>query len=294
MSKGKKQALGRGLSALLKDPDSIISANDKNAKELMSNIVEVDLEDIRPNSSQPRTNFKEEPIKELANSIKELGLIQPITVRKVSVKTYEIISGERRYKASKMIGLTKIPVYIRLADDQESLEMALVENIQREDLDPIEIALTYKRLIEEVNLTQEKLSERVGKKRPTITNYLRLLKLNPIIQSGMRDGFLSMGHGRALINVENVKDQLAIYEKIVKDDISVRKVEEIIQNLNKSNKPVILEEKSAPFANNSISDFTTFFETKVKIKVTGKNKGQIIIPFNSEKDFSKLAQKIQK
>ncbi len=199
----KKQALGRGLSALLKDPENDIrSVADKNADKVVGNIVELDLDSISVNPFQPRSNFNDEALQELASSIRELGVIQPITVRKTEFNKYQLVSGERRYRASKMVGLETIPAYIRIANDQESLEMALVENIQREDLDPIEIALSYQRLIEEIELTQEKLSDRVGKKRSTITNYLRLLRLDPIIQTGMRDGFISMGHGRALVKVE--------------------------------------------------------------------------------------------
>ena len=210
----KKQALGRGLSALLKDPSNDISSvNDKNADKVIGNIVELELGDIEMNPFQPRTSFNEESLRELASSIKELGVIQPITVRKLGFNSYQLVSGERRFRASKSIGLKTIPAYIRIANDQESLEMALVENIQRQDLDPIEIALSYQRLIDEIQLTQEQMSERVGKKRSTIANYLRLLKLDPIIQTGMRDGFISMGHGRAIINIEDQSVQLDIYEK---------------------------------------------------------------------------------
>ena len=190
----KKQALGRGLSALLKDPSNdISSASDKNADKVIGNIVELDLESIEINPFQPRTQFNEETLVELGMSIKELGVIQPITVRKIEFNKFQLVSGERRLRASKAIGLQTIPAYIRIANDQESLEMALVENIQRQDLDPIEIALSYQRLIDEINLTQEQMSSRVGKKRSTITNYLRLLKLDPIIQTGIRDGFISVG-----------------------------------------------------------------------------------------------------
>jgi ParB family chromosome partitioning protein len=216
----KKQALGRGLSALLKDPDNDIkSVADKNADKLVGNIIELDIESIEINPFQPRTNFNEDTLQELAKSIKELGVIQPITVRKLDFNKYQLISGERRLRASKLIGLKTIPSYIRLANDNESLVMALVENIQRHDLDPIEVAISYQRLIEEIKLTQEELSERVGKKRSTITNYLRLLKLDPIIQTGMRDGFISMGHGRALINIDNQDAQSDIYHKVVTQNL---------------------------------------------------------------------------
>jgi len=222
----KKQALGRGLSALLKDPSNDIqSVQDKNADKVIGSIIELDLESIEVNPFQPRTNFSEESLLELASSIRELGIIQPITVRKSGFNKYQLVSGERRYRASKLVGLETIPAYIRIANDQESLEMALVENIQRQDLDAIEIALSYQRLIDEINLTQEQMSERVGKKRSTITNYLRLLKLDPIIQTGIRDGFISMGHGRAIINIEDQKIQLDIYESILAKQLSVRDTE---------------------------------------------------------------------
>ena len=216
----KKQALGRGLSALLKDT----SSNVKDNHDIVGNIIEVALETIQVNPYQPRTYFDEDSLNELATSIRELGVIQPITVRKLG-DTYQLVSGERRFRASKLIGNKTIPAYIRTANDQEMLEMALVENIQRKNLDPIEIALSYQRLIDEIQLTQESLSARVGKKRSTVANYLRLLKLDPILQTGMRDGFISMGHGRALINVSDSNDQLSIYKKILKDKLSVRQTE---------------------------------------------------------------------
>jgi len=244
----KKQALGRGLSALLKDPDNDIkSVEDKNADKVVGNIIELDIESIAINPFQPRTNFNEETLQELAKSIKELGVIQPITVRKLDFNTYQLISGERRLRASKLIGLKTIPAYIRLANDNESLVMALVENIQRHDLDPIEVAISYQRLIEEIKLTQEELSERVGKKRSTITNYLRLLKLDPIIQTGMRDGFISMGHGRALINIDNQDVQSDIYQKVVLQNLSVRETEALVKNYQDSLKP----KTEKPAKNNS-------------------------------------------
>ena len=226
----KKQALGRGLSALLKDTSNLNSASDRNAGEIVGNIVEIELGHIQVNPYQPRTYFNEEALRELASSIRELGVIQPITVRKVG-NTFQLVSGERRFRASKLVGKSTIPAYIRIANDQEMLEMALVENIQRKNLDPIEVALSYQRLIEEIQLTQEELSTRVGKKRSTVTNYLRLLKLDPILQTGMRDGFISMGHGRALINIENSDDQLAIYERILREQLSVRQTEKLVKIL---------------------------------------------------------------
>ena len=231
----KGQRLGRGLGALLPSED-IQSASDTNADKLIGNVLELPLDQITENPYQPRTVFSEEALSELASSIKELGVIQPITVRKIDTQKYELISGERRWRASKMAGLTTIPAFIRIANDEESLMMALVENIQRQDLDPIEVALSYNRMIEELNLTQEQMSERVGKKRSTITNYLRLLKLDPIIQTGIRDGFISMGHGRALINIEDKEQQLELYNRIVAQDLSVRDTEQAVQQLKNPQK----------------------------------------------------------
>src|SRR5699024_7480005 len=217
----RKQALGRGLSALLNDPkEEVKSVEDKNADKIVGTIVELEVDSIEVNPFQPRTSFNEETLQELATSIRELGVIQPITVRKISRNKFQLVSGERRFRASKLVGLKTIPAYVRIANDQESLEMALVENIQRQDLDPIEIALSYERLIQEIELTQEALSERVGKNRSTIANYLRLLKLDPIVQTGMRDGFISMGHGRALVNIQDMHTQLEIYEKIIDQSLS--------------------------------------------------------------------------
>lgn len=213
---------------MLKDPNNDIqSISDKNAEKVVGNVIELDLDSIEVNPFQPRTHFDDEALQELASSIRELGIIQPITVRKTGFDSYQLVSGERRYRASRLIGLETIPAYIRIANDQESLEMALVENIQRRDLDPIEIALSYQRLIEEVELTQERLSARVGKKRSTITNYLRLLKLPAPIQTAMKEGSLSMGHGRTLVSVEDAEEQLRIYHRIVDRGLSVRDTEEL-------------------------------------------------------------------
>lgn len=288
----KKQALGRGLSALLKDgADDIMSAKDKNAEKLVGNILEIDIQAIEENPFQPRTNFNEEALRELAASIKELGVIQPITVRKLSGNKFQLVSGERRFRASKMIGLESIPAYIRIANDQEMLEMALVENIQRSDLDPIEIALSYQQLIEEIQLTQEELSKRVGKNRSTVTNYMRLLKLDPIIQTGIRDGFLTMGHGRALINMDDQQKQLEIYKSIIQNNLSVRQTEELVRNF-KENKSAVSKKK----ANIEIPDFITdseqeineYFGQKVEFKLTGNSKGKMVIPFHSKEDFLRI------
>src|SRR6478672_1549933 len=246
----KKQALGRGLSALLKDPENDIkSITDKNADKVVGSIVELDIAAIEINPFQPRTHFNEDALQELASSIRELGVIQPITVRKNDFNKYELISGERRLRASKIGGLTTIPSYIRIANDQDSLTMALVENIQRHDLDPIEIALSYQRLIDEIQLTQEQMSDRVGKKRSTIANYLRLLKLDPVIQTGIRDGFISMGHGRAIINIDDHDVQADIYQKIVSKNLSVRDTEALVKQYHDGQKPkTAIKTKSATFS----------------------------------------------
>ncbi|WP_298480461.1 ParB/RepB/Spo0J family partition protein [uncultured Maribacter sp.] len=287
----KKQALGRGLSALLKDPENDIqSASDKNADKVVGNIVELDITTIEVNPFQPRSYFNDEALSELATSIKELGVIQPITVRKLDFNKYQLVSGERRFRASKLINLQTIPAYIRIANDQESLEMALVENIQRQDLDPIEIALSYQRLIDEIELTQEKLSDRVGKKRSTIANYLRLLKLDPIIQTGIRDGFLSMGHGRTLVNIEKKEDQIALYEKIVGQSLSVRETEKAVKAYQNGSSTTAKKPKSnAPaFITKEISNFSEHLSVKVDIKHTTGNKGKITIPFTSKEEFERI------
>lgn len=293
----KKQALGRGLSALLKDPENNIqSVDDKNADKVVGNIIELEIEVIEINPFQPRSNFNEESLQELATSIRELGLIQPITVRKLDFNKYQLISGERRLRASKIVGLKTVPAYIRIANDQESLEMALVENIQRHDLDPIEIALSYQRLIDEIQLTQEQMSDRVGKKRSTIANYLRLLKLDPIIQTGIRDGFISMGHGRAIINIDDHDVQTDIYQKIVSQNLSVRETEALVKNYQESLKPA--PPKSAKATGFKVGEdekktIATYFGAKVDVKVAGNGKGKITIPFHSAEDFNRIIKLIK-
>lgn len=292
----KKQALGRGLSALLKDPaNDIQSIEDKNADKVVGNIVELDIDTIEINPFQPRSNFNEETLHELAGSIKELGIIQPITVRKLDFNKYQLISGERRLRASKIAERKTIPAYIRIANDNDSLMMALVENIQRSDLDPIEVALSYQRMIDEIGLTQEQMSDKVGKKRSTITNYLRLLKLDPIIQTGMRDGFISMGHGRALINIEDLEAQIDIYRKVVRQSLSVRETENLVKQYQDSLKPKTTKKtgKSFEIDNDSKKNLAEFFGAKIEVKATN-GKGKIIIPFHSEEDFNRLLKLIEK
>ena len=287
----KKQVLGRGLSALLKDPSNDIkSVADKNADQVVGSIVALELHTIEMNPFQPRSSFNEESLRELASSIKELGVIQPITVRKLGFNKFQLVSGERRYRASKLIGKESIPAFIRIANDQESLEMALVENIQRQDLDPIEIALSYQRLIEEIKVTQEQLSDRVGKNRSTIANYLRLLKLDPIIQTGMRDGFIAMGHGRAIINISNLGEQLDIYEKVISKNLSVRETEALVRNLKDSSEIKSPHKKAAlpSYLNSAKIVLSEYLSSDVSIKNTGGGKGKLLISFKNKKDFQRI------
>lgn len=292
----KKQALGRGLSALLNDPDhDIRSASDKNADKVVGNIIELDLNHIELNPFQPRTNFDEESLRELASSIRELGVIQPITVRKLGRNQFQLVSGERRFRASKLIGNDTIPAYVRIANDQESLEMALVENIQRKDLDPIEIALSYQRLISEIQLTQEQLSDRVGKKRSTIANYLRLLKLDPIIQTGMRDGFIGMGHGRALIILEDQGQQLNAYEKVLSKKLSVRETEAMVRKLQhgEPDRAQSTPDELPKYVKEGLKEFSEYFGHKIGVRMSKDGSGKINIPFHSEEDFNRIKKLVQ-
>lgn len=279
----KRNALGRGLGALIDDADKSVESG--------SAISEIAIEDIEANPFQPRTKFDEEALQELAASIKEIGIIQPITLRKVEDHKYQIIAGERRFRASKIAGLKTVTAYVRTAEDEGMLEMALVENIQREDLDAIEIALSYQRLIDECKLTQESLSDRVGKKRSTISNYLRLLRLPAAIQKGIVEKIISMGHARALINIQNPEDQLAIYEEILKHEHSVRKVEELVRQLNGSGikpKPVEPKKKYPEEYGELKEHLSRFFDTKVDFSLNDNGKGKIVIPFGSSKDLERI------
>lgn len=293
----KKRPMGRGLGAILSSESkiSINSATDEGAKGLVGNIVEIPIQDIYPNPSQPRTYFNEQALNDLAQSIKALGVIQPITLRKDGSK-FEIISGERRYRASKLAGLTTIPAYIRLVNDQELLEMALVENIQREDLDPIEIALTYQRLLEEVGMTQENLSSRVGKERPTITNSLRLLKLPPNVQNAIRSREISAGHGRAILSLENEEQQGVLLDKILSDKLNVRQAEQLASALkNKSDEiEEIKKKKQLPNqykrAEKTIADI---LEVKVEIRSSNGKKGKIVLDFKNEEELENILSHIR-
>ena len=267
----KKQVLGRGLSAML---------SSKETDTIKSSVNEINIHEISVNPFQPRSNFNNTSLQELSVSIKNIGIIQPITVRKIGNNDYQLISGERRIRACKEIGLKKIPAYVREANDQDSLEMALVENIHRQDLDAIEIAISYQRLIEEINLTQEELSDKIGKNRTTISNYLRLLKLDPIIQSGIRDGFISMGHGRALININSDKVQLNIYKKIISKNLSVRNTEILVRDLK--GKPSQVTSRIKEKFNSSL------LETEVFINKGKNGKGNFIVNFDNEIEFNRI------
>ena len=297
----RKTGLGRGLSALLDDTEAThppkngmnpISETGQGQRQ-ESSIGNISISDIETNPFQPRTEFDQVALNELAESIRVQGLIQPITVRKLSANKYQLISGERRLRASKLANLKEIPAYVRMADDQQMLEMALIENIQRENLNAIEVALSFQRMLEECNLKQEQLGERVGKNRSTVTNYLRLLKLPPAIQVSIRDQKISMGHARALISVEEVDKQLFIHEEIIDKGLSVRKVEELVRNINTIEVKPAKEKKivSPSFEYQKLqNDLASKFASKVKLKVGENGKGAIEIPFVSEDDLSRILE----
>lgn len=281
----KKNALGRGLEALITVDDTETRGS--------SSINEINLLSITTNPDQPRREFDEESLNELATSIKQIGVIQPITLRKVDDDTYQIIAGERRYRASLMAGLETIPAYIKTVDDDEVMEMALVENIQREDLNSIEIALAYQNLIESLSLTQEQLSERVGKKRATIANYLRLLKLPAEVQMGIKNRKIDMGHARALVTIADPVEQLAIYNRALKDGLSVRKVESLVKAINKAKDNIETSRKASKTSTSGDYDLlkehlSSYFDTEVQFTYNKKGKGKITIPFNSEEELAKI------
>lgn len=291
----KKSALGKGIGALLGDTPAISSAT--QPRTALTTGIELELAKIQANPSQPRTKFDEEALQELAESIKHLGVIQPITVREIRPETYQIISGERRYRAAHIAQLHTIPAYIRTVQEDEVLAMALVENVQREDLDAIEVATSYQRLIEECALTQEQLSERVGKKRATIANYLRLLKLPPEIQLGIINNDITMGHARALITVEDADVQVQVFTKIIEADLSVREVEEIIRRY-KEHKTLNTEKiakTSLPDGYAVLQDnLRDTFKSKITLSIQPNGKGKITIPFTSDVDLERLMGIIDK
>lgn len=295
----RKTGLGKGLGALLQDDlkDSP-AAPQREAGEVSGSaagsINFIKVEQITVNPFQPRTDFDEEALKELSESIQLQGLIQPITVRQVSKNQYQLISGERRLRASKLAGITEIPAYVRTANDQQMLEMALIENIQRENLNAIEVALSFQRMIEECNLKQEELGDRVSKNRSTVTNYLRLLKLPPAIQAGIRDGQISMGHARALINVGEIDKQLFVFQEIIEKGLSVRMTEILVRNIQEQSKPKKNQNvgKQLDFQYQKIEDdLASRFSTRVRLNLkNSRGKGAIEIPFDSEDDLSRILE----
>ncbi|MBN2173401.1 MAG: ParB/RepB/Spo0J family partition protein [Bacteroidales bacterium] len=293
--KTKRSALGRGLSAILESPETDITSRDISGDYVVGAIANIPLEKIEANPFQPRNKFEEEALLELAKSLKEQGIIQPITVRKMGYEKYQLISGERRYRAARLAGLKQLPAFIRVANDQQMLEMALIENIHREDLNALDIAISYQRLIEECNLSSEKLSERIGKDRTTITNYIRLLKLPPQIQLAIGDNIISMGHARAIINVDDEDKQIRILEEIKNKNLSVRQVEALVKELNSGKKtvdgktPLLLTEKHATIQETLSSNLGT----SVEIKVGNKGKGKIVIPFETESDFERIVKLLE-
>jgi ParB family transcriptional regulator, chromosome partitioning protein len=292
----KKNALGRGLSALLENANTDITSNIKEGEGRVSGaIASIAIATIETNPFQPRTHFEEDALNELAASIAEHGIIQPITVRKLGYDKYQLISGERRFRASQLAGLTSVPAYIRIANDQAMLEMALVENIQRENLNSIEVAISYKRLIDECSLTQDQLSQKVSKQRSTITNYLRLLKLPVEIQLAIINEDISMGHARAIINIENPDTQLEIYQQIVQNSLSVREAEDLARGVkleNKTNTKGKADKKAKGKLSlektKVVEDLRAVFNTKVNISQENNGKGKIVIPFKSDNDLKRI------
>jgi len=293
MSAKRKNALGRGLGALLEDSSVLESQVTQPGKWTKSGVSEIIIEEVETNPFQPRTHFDEVALNELADSIRTQGIIQPITVRKLSAGKYQLIAGERRLQASKIAGLTKIPAYIRVANDQQMLEMALIENIQRENLNAIEIALSYQRLLTDCNLKQEELGIRVGKNRSTVTNYLRLLKLPPVIQAALRDKKITMGHARALISIDNIDAQLEVYRRIIANELSVRQVEALVKLIGQSGQPVKKsgsETANKPEIIKLQSLLTSHFGTKIVVNADQNNKGEIRIPFISVQDLNRILE----
>lgn len=279
-----RNALGRGL-------DSLISMDDTPARGT-SAINEIPLDQITPNPDQPRIDFDGETLNELASSIRELGIIQPLSLRKTGENAYQIIAGERRYRAAMIAGLERVPAYVRTANEAELTEMALIENIQREDLNAIEIALTFKKLIDQYNLTQERLSERIGKKRATIANFLRLLRLPAEIQLGLRDHKVDMGHARALLAIEDPQKQLYLYDRIVKEELSVRRVEELVKEIQEKNVGELRKKEKSTRANHDYEllqqQLSSSFNTKVLLNCDAKGRGKISFQFKNEDELAQL------
>lgn len=290
----KRKGLGRGLDAILQSPDTDITSKDISGSYVAGAIAEIDINLIEANPFQPRTDFDTLALTELAQSIKEQGIIQPLTVRKMGYDRYQLISGERRLRASKIAKLTKVPAYVRLANDEQMLEMALIENIHRENLNAIEVAISYQRLIDECNLTQDMLSEKVGKNRSTVANFIRLLKLPPEVQVAIRDGHITMGHARAIINVENKEQQLIILQKIIDQGLNVRQVEELVRHLNDPKTKGKQENYVPERMKQQVNDLSKALNTKVSIKRDAKGKGSLTIKFNNDGEYDRLMDLISK
>jgi ParB family chromosome partitioning protein len=290
--KNKKRALGRGLEAILKSPDTDIMSADISGNYVAGAIAEIDVSKIDANPFQPRSDFDDMALRELAASIKTQGVIQPVTVRKLGYDKYQLISGERRLRATKLAGIETIPVFIRVANDEQMLEMALVENIHRENLNAVEVAISYQRLIEECELTQEKLSERVGKSRTTITNFLRLLKLPPEVQIALRDGHITMGHARALINLDDDNQQLIILQQIIEDELNVRQVEALMRQLNKPPEKAVKSKAAKNVIPEKLRQeihlLEDKLETKISVKRSAAGKGSVVINFDSDETLNRL------
>ena len=293
--KNTKSELGKGISALLGDIKFGLDEVTEENKELLNTIAEIPVDQIEVNPFQPRMDFNKERLEELASSIKTHGVVQPITVRIITKDEYQLIAGERRLRASKLAGLKTIPAYIRTADDQEMLEIALIENIQREDLNPIEVAQNYRRLIDECALLHEDLASRLGKSRTTITNFLRLLKLPPELQKGLKTRTISMGHARALITIDKVEQQLEIYRQIVENSLSVRQVEQLVRNLVAGKKTASSKKPSrlSPTYQKVEDNLSSHLSTKVNLKVDKKGAGEIVIKFDSTKTLNRILDLIQ-
>ncbi len=291
----KKEDLRKGLKSLLKDIEKKSSSEKKEVVEKLSNTISlIKIESIEYNPFQPRKKFNDRELQELSDSIKTLGLIQPVTVRNIGGDSFQLISGERRLRASRMAGLKEIPAYVRIADDQAMIEMALVENIQRSDLNPLEIAFAYQRLIDECQLTHNKVAERVGKNRSTVTNYLRILKLTPAIQSGIKQELISMGHARALVGIEDDFLQIKLFEEIIEKNLSVRALEKRISGL--SSKPKLPDKNDTteldPKSKAVKKQLSLFFESKVDLKRNNKGEGQISIKFTSDDELNDILEKM--
>ena len=291
MPENKKRGLGRGLDLILESPETDITSRDISGDYVAGAVAEIDINLIEANPFQPRTEFDDEALQELSQSIKEQGIIQPITVRKLGYNRYQLISGERRLRASKLAGLSKIPAFIRIANDEQMLELALIENIHRENLNAIEVAISYQRLIDECNLTQEQLSERVGKSRSAIANYLRLLKLPAEIQIALRDDHISMAHARALINIDDKEAQLKLLQQIIEDELSVRQTEELAGKAKtpESNREQRKQTNYLPdHFKAQIKTLSQALNTKVKVKRNVKGQGSVVIDFKNQEEFDRI------